>query len=129
MNIHIRLLFSLFYCLQILLLKICFYVLYFNEVQCLLKCLSLTLWQVIEINPNTGELLRTVSIPASLVTSVSFGDQNLNVLFVGTMRPDDLTLLEPQAGSVFTVDGLGVFGYLEEDAVVNNFCKPAYFNW
>lgn len=91
--------------------------------------LPLTLWQVIEINPNTGELLRTVSIPASLVTSVSFGDQNLNVLFVGTMRPDDLTLLEPQAGSVFAVDGLGVLGYLEEDAVVNNFCKPAYFNW
>lgn len=82
---------------------------------------------MIQINPNTGELLRTVSIPVNLVTSLAFGRSNLNALFVGTARSDNSTLLEPLAGSVFVVDGLGVFGVPEERAVVNSLCKPVYF--
>lgn len=82
---------------------------------------------MIQINPNTGELLRTVSIPANLVTSLAFGRRDLNALFVGTARSDNSTLLEPLAGSVFVVDELGVSGVPKEKAVVNNFCKPVYF--
>lgn len=88
---------------------------------------------MIHVNPNTGELLRIVTFPASLLTSVAFGptepfgDSPLGSLFVGTARSDNSTLLEPLAGSVFVVHGLGVTGVRENDAVVNNLCKPAYF--
>lgn len=99
----------------------------YNFVNCFQLKLFIAYSQVIQINPNTGEFLRSVSIPASLVTSVTLGGRLLNILFVGTMRSDNLTLVEPLAGSVFAVDGLGVFGFREKEAVVNNFCKPAYF--
>lgn len=88
---------------------------------------------MIHVNPNTGELLRIVTIPASLVKSVAFGptepfgDSPLGSLFVGTARSDDSTLLEPLAGAVFVVHGLGVTGVREHEAVVKNFCKPDYF--
>lgn len=83
--------------------------------------------KVIQINPNTGELLLTVGTPASLVTSVAFGGRRLYILYVGTARDDNLNLLETQAGSVFAVTGLGVTGVPDDEAAVNSFCKPFYF--
>lgn len=68
-----------------------------------------------------------MSIPASLVTSVAFGGRRLNRLYVGTARNDNLTLLEPLAGSVFEVIGLNVNGVPEDEAAINSFCKPFYF--
>lgn len=83
--------------------------------------------QVIQINPNTGELLQSVSIPATLVTSVAFIGHELDILYVGTAQNDNFTLLEPLAGSIFAVSGLGVTGVLAGEAAVNSFCKPFYF--
>lgn len=82
---------------------------------------------MIQINPNTGELLQNVTIPASLVTSVAFGGRRLGILYVGTARNDNLTLLEPLGGSVFEVRGLNANGVPEDEAAVNSFCKPFYF--
>lgn len=82
---------------------------------------------MIQINPNTGELLRTVPIPASVVTSVAFGGRRLDILYVGTAQSGNPARVSPLDGSVFEVRGLGVNGVVEEEAAVNSFCKPFYF--
>lgn len=68
---------------------------------------------VIKVNPNTGELLQRVPIPARDVTSAMWGGSNLDVLFVTTSRValnDDERKLWPYAGSVFAVTNLGTKG-------------------
>lgn len=55
-------------------------------------------------NPNTGELLQSISVPAPNVTSCTFGGANMNELYITTARKDmDKAALDkyPQAGSVF----------------------------
>ena len=61
-------------------------------------------WQVSRWNPNTGELLQTVPIPAARVSSCVFGGPNLDELYITTARHrlDDARLAEqPLAGEVF----------------------------
>lgn len=63
------------------------------------------------MDPVSGDLIRTVSIPASRVTSVMFGGPNLDILYVTTSRfglSDEEKEQQPLAGSVFAVTGLGV---------------------
>ncbi|XP_034252489.1 regucalcin-like [Thrips palmi] len=71
--------------------------------------------QVIHVDPRTGRLLRRVAIPASQVTAVALGGprdaQGGDTLYVTSMRKglsEDQLLLEPNAGAVFAVTGLGV---------------------
>jgi sugar lactone lactonase YvrE len=55
-------------------------------------------------NPQTGELLQSISIPAPNVTSCTFGGLNMNELYITTARKDldEAALAQyPQAGSVF----------------------------
>ncbi|SDD62907.1 Sugar lactone lactonase YvrE [Paenibacillus sp. UNCCL117] len=55
-------------------------------------------------NPYTGELMETVPVPASLVTSCAFGGEKLDELFITTAREglDDQTLRgQPHAGGLF----------------------------
>jgi gluconolactonase len=81
------------------------------------------LLQVINVDPDSGELIRSVPIPASRVTSVTFGGPKLDILYVTTSR---LGLSEveqqqqPLAGSVFAVTGLGVSAL----APANNVIPP-----
>lgn len=70
---------------------------------------------VIQINPKSGELMRTVNIPgAKNVTSVAFGGPNLDVLYVTSsslgLKEEDQKE-QPNAGYVFKITGLGVRGY------------------
>lgn len=81
--------------------------------------------QVLNVNPNTKQLLRTVTIPCEIVVDVAFGGTNLDILFVSTKyngEPLDLS-----CGSVFQVTGLGVRGIPENYAVMNSDCTPEYF--
>ncbi|PSN54704.1 hypothetical protein C0J52_04892, partial [Blattella germanica] len=77
--------------------------------------------QVINVNPETGALIRQIWIPASLVTSVTFGGPNMDILFVTTAKwglsAEDLRL-QPYAGSVFAVFGLGVTALSKANNVV-----------
>lgn len=69
--------------------------------------------RVIQVNPKTGELLRTVLIPAQNVTSVAFGGKDLDTLYVttATIGMTESQLKEqPHAGFLFAVNGLGVRG-------------------
>ncbi|XP_041980349.1 regucalcin-like [Aricia agestis] len=65
---------------------------------------------VLKINPNTGELLQKVSIPASQVTSVTFGGPNYDILFVTTACMEIGGPQKPPSGATFMVTGLGVKG-------------------
>ncbi len=55
-------------------------------------------------NPETGELLRTIDVPAKNVTSVAFGDDDLGTLYITTARTrtseEELEKF-PLAGGVF----------------------------
>ena len=61
---------------------------------------------VANYNPNTGELIKKIEVPAHNVTSCAFGGENLDVLYITTASLD-MTEEEqkkyPLAGSVFKV--------------------------
>lgn len=61
-----------------------------------------------------GELDRTVTIPVSMPSSVMFGGPDLDRLFVTTIDPSTFGFpAEPDGGSTYVVDGLGVRGIPE----------------
>lgn len=63
-------------------------------------------------NPDTGELLETIAVPAKNVTACAFGGENLDKLYITSasigMNEND-SLQYPQAGGVFVAD-VGVKG-------------------
>nr|XP_033337549.1 uncharacterized protein LOC117226889 [Megalopta genalis] len=69
---------------------------------------------ILNIKPETGELLRFVKIPnAELITSVAFGGTNYDTLYVTSSRVGlkvDQLEKQPQAGYLFAVKGLDVRG-------------------
>uniref|UniRef100_A0A0K8TA38 Regucalcin n=1 Tax=Lygus hesperus TaxID=30085 RepID=A0A0K8TA38_LYGHE len=70
--------------------------------------------RVIEVNPSTGKLLRTIDIPtAHQITSVAFGGPNLDELYVTSanveVSPEEAAKYT-ERGSTFRVTGLGVKG-------------------
>jgi sugar lactone lactonase YvrE len=83
--------------------------------------LWVALWQggaVSRWNPETGELLQVVKVPAPNVTSCAFGGPNLDRLYITTARNgmSDQALAEhPLAGGVFFADvsatGLPAFAF------------------
>jgi len=58
-------------------------------------------------NPETGELLRKIDVPAKNVTSCAFGGKDLKTLFITCaslyMSPEDITKY-PLAGNLFAID-------------------------
>jgi len=63
---------------------------------------------VLQVNPDTGELLRKVLLPCVETTACTFGGNRLDRLFVTTGIHK--TLEEAGAGHVFVVDGLQAQG-------------------
>jgi sugar lactone lactonase YvrE len=68
----------------------------------------------VEYDPRAQKPLRVIPIPSRYVTSCAFGGPQLSELFVTTASagegwPPDYEL-EPEAGSLFLVSGLGVRG-------------------
>jgi len=59
-------------------------------------------------NPHTNDLLATIKLPTSNITSCAFGGPNLDRLYI-TSAGNDLKQSEPLAGAVFCVD-TGVTG-------------------
>ncbi|XP_043260983.1 uncharacterized protein LOC122402343 [Colletes gigas] len=82
---------------------------------------------VMQINPETGKLLKFIKINnAKNITSVAFGDAELDTLYVTTARIglDEHQLKEqPYAGYLFSIKGLGVRGLR-----ANSFKLPDKFN-
>lgn len=65
---------------------------------------------VVQVCPNTGELLRKVKLPCIETTACAFGGNGLDRLFVTTGIHK--SLVEKDAGKVFVIEGLGVSGIL-----------------
>ncbi|GFG33757.1 hypothetical protein Cfor_05109 [Coptotermes formosanus] len=70
--------------------------------------------QVLQVDPESGKLLRRIEIPALQVTSVAFGGPQLDELYVTTAN---MSLSEeelkkyPGSGATFHVTGVGVKGH------------------
>ncbi len=62
----------------------------------------------------TGQVIQTLKFPVNFTTSCCFGGPNYDELYVTSARAGkngaDLRKIEPQAGSVFKVTGLGTKG-------------------
>lgn len=68
---------------------------------------------VVKVNPKTKQLLQIIPIPAQYTTSVCWGGEKFDTLFVTTSRyalDDKNRKRQPAAGSVFAVKGLHTFG-------------------
>lgn len=78
-------------------------------------------YKVIKIDPRKpNTLLETVELPAKQVTSVAWGGENLDILYVtsGSFAVDGLELLPPNHGATFKVTGLGTKGLPATDFVL-----------
>ncbi|PSN38763.1 Regucalcin [Blattella germanica] len=65
---------------------------------------------VINVDPRTRTLIRTLEFPTTLVTSVTWGGPKLDVLYVTTSQvglSEEQKSKQPLAGAVFTVSCLG----------------------
>lgn len=80
--------------------------------------------QVLNINPKTGKLLRSIKFnDAKNITSVAFGGPNLDILYVtsASMGLNENQLKEqPHAGYLFAIKGLGVHGFPSNNVKVPN---------
>jgi sugar lactone lactonase YvrE len=57
-------------------------------------------------DPDTGQVLTTIELPATQITACAFGDQNLDTLYItsAATRLDDAALAkQPHAGALFSV--------------------------
>ncbi len=69
-------------------------------------------WCVTRWNPFTGQQLASIPVPASQVTSCTFGGPNLDKLYISTARiglSEDELAKQPHAGGIFCAD-LGIRG-------------------
>ncbi|SFM43613.1 SMP-30/gluconolactonase/LRE family protein [Salibacterium qingdaonense] len=71
-------------------------------------------WKVSRWNPETGECLEEIEVPASQVTSCVFGGEDLRTLYITTARnklDEEQLDIEPHAGGLFALNP-GVKGTL-----------------
>lgn len=62
--------------------------------------------RIVCLNSKTGELIDEIKMPASLITSVSFGGPKLNKMFVTScskMLNDEQRKSQPDAGKIFEI--------------------------
>ncbi|XP_063241866.1 regucalcin-like isoform X1 [Bacillus rossius redtenbacheri] len=78
--------------------------------------------KVLRIDPATGKVISTVTVPSPEVTSVAFGGKNLDELYVTSaniLNDTELTKKYPDAGYTFRVTGLGVKGLPAKNVILS----------
>ncbi|XP_072933353.1 regucalcin-like [Epargyreus clarus] len=79
--------------------------------------------KVIKVDPRAGKLLEQHKIPATKVTSVMWGGHEQSILYVTTsnlnLNPVEQSQ-QPEAGSLFAIEGTGSSGYTEHQFVFPN---------
>ena len=78
-------------------------------------------FQVIQIDPIEGTLLRKVDLPVDNITSVAFGGPELDVLYVTTAYVNmtaEQRKKKPDSGALYVIKGLSVRG-----------CPPTNFKY
>ncbi len=71
-------------------------------------------WAVACFDPETGAKLREIRLPVARPTSCTFGGEGRDTLYITSARKglgDAELRLQPLAGALFAVDGLGVKGH------------------
>lgn len=75
--------------------------------------LTIVAFQVFHINPKTNSVITTIEFPCTQVTSVAFGGQHLEDLYVTSAYldlTDEQKKQQQNAGCLFKVTGLGTKG-------------------
>ncbi|OIQ64147.1 L-arabinolactonase [mine drainage metagenome] len=70
-------------------------------------------WQITRWNPDTGEKLLSIPLPAARITSCAFGGDNLEDLYITSARAwltNDQLAEQPLAGSLFVIKNTGYKG-------------------
>lgn len=76
--------------------------------------------QVIQIDPQSKRLIKTILLPVERVTSVTFGGPLLDVLYITTMKfglNETELRKQPLAGSTFAITNLGSRGTINNPAI------------
>jgi len=71
-------------------------------------------WQVARWDPSTGNKIDAIHLPVSLVTSICFGGENMDEMFITSARvglTDEQLAEEPLAGSSFIISKTGFKGF------------------
>jgi sugar lactone lactonase YvrE len=71
-------------------------------------------WQVARWDPSTGNKIDSIYLPVSLVTSICFGGENMDDMFITSARvglTDEQLAEEPLAGSSFIISNTGFKGF------------------
>ncbi len=71
-------------------------------------------WQVARWDPSTGNKIHSIHLPVSLVTSICFGGENMDEMFITSARvglTDEQLAEEPLAGSSFIISNTGFKGF------------------
>jgi len=71
-------------------------------------------WQVARWDPSTGNKIDSIHLPVSLVTSICFGGENMDDMFITSARvglTDEQLAEEPLAGSSFIISKTGFKGF------------------
>lgn len=95
------------------------------------------LWfKVIKVDPNNGNVVCSVQLPAVSITNLAFGEcpnaknRKLNCIYVTTRRVE-LTSPTINDGALFLIENSGSEGVLpykvEYDQIINNTTRPARF--
>ena len=78
------------------------------------------------MNPRSGEMIRSIPMPAKKVTSLAFGGPLLDILFCTTAgygyagAPEKPPADDLQGGSIFAIKGIGVRGLPSNSFKLNN---------
>lgn len=70
-------------------------------------------WKVIRVDPDKGEIIASIGLPAARITSVAFGGADFNDLYITSARvgvPEEQLEKQPLAGSLFVIRDIGVKG-------------------
>jgi sugar lactone lactonase YvrE len=75
--------------------------------------------RIIRVDPESGTVLDEIRFPATKITSLCFGDNNTDTMYVTSAYgglSDDQRLAQPAAGAVFkvTFESPGVYGFVGE---------------
>jgi len=72
-------------------------------------------WQVARWDPSNGNKIDSIHLPVSLVTSICFGGENMDDMFITSARvglTDEQLAEEPLAGSSFIINNTGFKGFI-----------------
>jgi len=76
--------------------------------------------QVIRFDPETSTILETINVDAAFVTSVVFGGENLDNLYVATAIFEKTSDKYPHAGYIFEAKSMSISGRRSDPYIITD---------